>query len=169
MDDLGDWRVISAVVQALSAVAVVVLTFFLVRFTGRYVGEMAKANELQSAANAISSALLSRQAKQEAPFLISSRGGASGTRGGAAKGHINIQNRGGSLAHDVIVETTWGNAGIESLGPGDPPVPITLHFDGPWDAEANPAVERFAFKDPQGNSWRQRPNELPVPEADDSA
>jgi hypothetical protein len=161
----ADWVVISAIVQAASAVVVVLLTFFLVRFTGRYVGEMSRANQLQEQANAISSGLLSRAAMEDAPFLVATGGGGGGQKGGAGDMSLTVQNRGGSLAHDITVETTWGDGPLDSLGQGDQAM-LTFHVDDGYDPSDPPNVIRFRFKDPAGVEWVQAPSRLPVQAAD---
>jgi hypothetical protein len=154
------WLIVSAVVQGLAAGAIAVLTVFLVRFTGRYVKEMARANELQSQANAISSALLSRQTAIQTPFLVATLGGGGGSRGGAGSYGIQVQNRGGSLAHDVVVETSWGPVEVASLAPGDPQVLAGNVTLDPWNEE-RPEIQKFRFRDPNAVEWVQSPNETP--------
>jgi hypothetical protein len=155
------WLVVSAILQAISAIAIAVMTVFLVRFTGRYVNEMRHANELQAAANAMSSALLARNIAVDAPFLIATPTGATGTQGGHAVGRIQVQNRGGGLAHDMLVETTWGDVNFAALAPGDDAQQGGVSFAGPWDAQTNPEIELFRFKDANGVEWLQRPNQMP--------
>jgi hypothetical protein len=156
-----DWQITSAVVQAASAVGVAVMTFFLVRFTGRYVAEMKTANRLQEQANTIAGGWLARSAREDAPFLVSAPAGGSGQRGGPAKSRMIVQNRGGGLAHDITVQTTWGDAPIHSLGTGDK-ADITFRLDSGWDTSTHPEVRRFLFKDAQGKGWVQEPNQIPV-------
>lgn len=155
-----DWTVVSAVVQAASALLIVGLTFFLVRFTRNYVREMARSNELQDQANTISSGLLARATRETAPFLVAVTGGGGGSQGGGADYRMTVQNRGGGLAHDIKVETTWGEAPIDSLGAGDK-ADITVHTDR-WNAHERPQAIRFRFKDAQGKEWIQGPNQIPV-------
>jgi hypothetical protein len=78
-----------------AAVAIALLTYFLVRFTRGYVQEMKTANRLQDQANAISSGFLARAAKQDAPFLIAASTGGSGSTGGKANFGMVVENRGG--------------------------------------------------------------------------
>jgi len=155
------WLSVSAVVQAASAAAVAFMTFYLVRFTGRYVNEMRKANKLQEQANAISSGLLARAAREGAPFLVAAESGSSGQRGGGAKVTMTVQNRGGGLAHEITVETTWGDASLPSLGTGDN-AELTFQIDTGWDPHMPPHILRFRFKDAQGTAWVQQPNQIPV-------
>lgn len=152
-----DWVVVSAIVQATSAVAVVGLTYFLVRFTGRYVAAMQQANSLQEQANTISAALVARAAAQAAPFLVAALGGGS-SMGGSGDWEIIVQNRGGGLAHDITVETTRGDITLDSLGEGDEKR-ATLHVDSDWDSR--PEMVRFWFVDAVGTKWGQKPSQLP--------
>jgi hypothetical protein len=154
------WLILSAVIQALAAVAIALLTFFLVRFTGRYVQEMRTANELQDRANAISSGLLARAAKQDAPFLIAASTGGSGSTGGKATFGMVVENRGGGLAHDIEIDTTWGKAQIPSLAAGDK-AQISLQTDN-WGQNDQPQVTAFRFKDATDTEWVQSPNQMPV-------
>src|SRR2546427_488683 len=80
---------------------------------------MGRSNDLQEQANAISSALLTRAAREDAPFLVSTSGGGSGQQGGAGDMSVKVENRGGGFAHDIAVETTWGTGRLDSLGQGD--------------------------------------------------
>lgn len=136
-------------------------TYFLVRFTRDYVREMSRANELQSQANAISSTLASRQMAMQAPFLLAANAGGSGSVGGVFNANIRVENRGRSLAHDIIVKTSWGEADLDSLPPGTGPVGLQVATD-PWDGRSQPAIEEFRFKDPDGTDWVQKPSEVPV-------
>src|SRR5262245_13539900 len=85
------WLIFAALVQAVAAAAVALLTYFLVKFTNKYVGEMARANRLQEQANAISSALLSRASMSDVPFLVATGGGGSGQKGGAGEMTIVLE------------------------------------------------------------------------------
>lgn len=100
-----DWTMWSAIVQAASAVAIMVLTVFLVTFTLGYVDEMRRSNALQEQANAISSAMVARAIQQDAPLLLATPGGGHGTRGGAAEEWLLVQNRGGGPAIDIEIQT----------------------------------------------------------------
>jgi hypothetical protein len=153
-----DWVVVSAVVQAASAVAIVALTIIIVRFTGKHLGEVQRANALQEQANAISAALVARATKQDTPFLVATGGGGSGRRGGPGDWRLVVQNRGGSLAHDISIETTRGTLNLDSLGQGDEKM-LTLHVDADWDTRPEPVS--FRFKDPTGVEWVQKPSQLP--------
>ena len=154
------WLVLSAVVQALAAGVIAWLTFRLVGFTGRYVQEMATANSLQEQANAISSGLLARAAREDAPFLIGASAGGSGAIGGQATFRMLVENRGGGLAHDIDVDTTWGKAHIASLGAGDK-AEISVQTDN-WGQNDQPEVRAFQFKDATETEWVQSPNQMPV-------
>lgn len=154
------WLVLSTVIQALAAVAIALLTFFLVRFTRGYVQEMKTANRLQEQANAISSGLLARAAREDAPFLIAASAGGSGTTGGQATFRMLVENRGGGLAHDIDVDTTWGKAHIASLGAGDK-AEISVQTDN-WGQNDQPEVRAFRFKDATDTEWVQSPNQMPV-------
>ena len=161
------WLVVAAVAQAVSAVAIAIMTYFLVRFNRGYVDEMARANSLQEQANAISSGLLSRAASQDAPFLVSASSGGHGSTGGLAEMGMKVQNRGGGLAHDITVETTWGPAHFDSLGEGDALDTPYLQKSN-WDGLEQPQVIRFRFRDAAGTRWVQAPNQIPVEEATES-
>lgn len=156
-----DWVMWSAIVQAGSAAVIVVLTVFLVRFTHGYVDEMRRSNELQAQANAISGTMVSRGARQDAPFLVASPGGGHGQRGGSGESRITVQNRGGGLANDIRVETNWGDARIDSLGAGDQGQ-VTQRTETGYDPKNRPQVVRFRFKDAAGDEWEQQPSRLPM-------
>jgi hypothetical protein len=159
-----DSQAVSAIVQAASAVAVAVMTFYLVRFTGRYVAEMKTSNQLQEQANMISSQLLGRAAREDAPFLIAVPGGGSGQTGGAGDTGMTVQNRGGGLAHDITVESSWGSYHLDSLAAGER-ANVMFHTDTGYLADREPPkLIRFRFSDAQGNHWFQEPNMLPVRE-----
>ena len=162
-----DWVMWSAIVQAGSAAAIVVLTVFLVRFTGGYVDEMRRSNELQEQANAISSAMVSRAARQDAPFLVSSPGGGHGQRGGAGESRVTVENRGGGLANDIRIETTWGDASLDSLAAGDQGQ-VSMRTETGYEPKNRPQVIRFRFKDAAGHEWEQEPSRLPRQDSSDS-
>jgi hypothetical protein len=154
------WVVLTAVIQAAAAVVIVGLTWGLVSATRQYVQEMKTANELQAQANAISSGLLARAAKQDAPFLIAASTGGSGSVGGKAIFGMVVENRGVGLAHDIDIDTTWGKARIPSLAAGDK-AQISLPT-GRWDQDDQPQVRAFRFKDATDTAWVQSPNQMPV-------
>lgn len=153
------WVTFSAIAQAIAALAIAVMTFFLVRYTGRYVEKMAEANDLQSQANQIASALLARANRSDLPFLVSTSGGGSGSTGGAGEWLLKVQNRGGGLARSIVVETSAGDASIDAIGAGDEATTL-LRVSTGYDSTA-PTIALFRFDDARGTSWRQRPNELP--------
>jgi hypothetical protein len=155
------WLVVSASVQAAAALAIVWLTSRLVKFTSEYVKEMATANRLQEQGNAISSGLLARSAKEDAPFLISASSGGSGTTGGNATFGMVVENRGGGLAHDIEVDTTWGQGHVPTaLGTGDK-AQLSFQTDH-WVDSDYPQVRAFRFKDVNNTPWVQSPNQAPV-------
>jgi hypothetical protein len=151
----------SAIVQAGSAAVIVVLTIFLVRFTGGYVDEMRRSNELQEQANAISSALVGRAARQDAPFLVATPAGGEGTTGGAGVSRLRVQNRGGGLAHQITLETTWGDGHLESLADGETQ-DVPFHKETGYGAGEPLRSIRFRFRDAAGAEWVQESGKLPT-------
>lgn len=161
MEAAINWTTVSAVVQAISAVFIAVLTFFLARFTLNYVKEMRTANRLQEQANAISSGMLAQSAQTAAPFLVAAPGGGTGSIGGAATHKVIVQNRGGGLAHDIAVETTWGAGHIDSLAAGDS-AEVSVKKETGYGHKDRPEVTRFQFRDAQNAQWLQEPSQIPV-------
>jgi len=165
MESSSFWTDVSSAVQAISAAAIAVLTYVLVRFTRRTVDEMRTGNRLQEQANAISTGFLTQTQQAGAPFLVGVPGGGEGTIGGAATHRVVVQNRGGGLANDVDVETTWGHGQIGTLGAGDT-ANVSVRKDTGYSHGDNPEVRLFRFRDAQGTQWIQQPSQPPVREAE---
>jgi hypothetical protein len=122
---------------------------------------MRRSNALQEQANAISSAMVARAGRQDAPFLVATPGAGGGTRGGSGEQSLIVQNRGGGLARDIEIETAWGPARLESLGTGDEGR-VNLILETGYDPpNTRPDVIRFTFRDATGTAWEQLPNQLP--------
>jgi hypothetical protein len=122
---------------------------------------MRRANQLQEQANAISSGLMARATQQDAPFLVAVPSGGGGSLGGAGDYGLTIQNQGGGLAHDITVESNWGNAQLPSLGQGER-AELTFHVSEGYDPSHAIEVSRFRFVDPAGTEWIQAPSQLPI-------
>lgn len=158
-----DWLIVSALVQAGAALIIAAFTFALWRSTSKLAEVTQRDVELTEQIARIQSVVLAREV---APKLSAKSGGTNVGEDNVA-GPIRIENIGGSAAHDIEVDTSWGTPVIAGpLLPGSKEMvtPVVSRTTG-WEMRPDhaPIVYGFRFKDSQGARWKQTPGDDPMP------
>jgi hypothetical protein len=157
-----NWNLVLAGAQAVAALAIAALTFYLVRFTRDYVREMKQANQLQAQANSLIQLNMAREMAARIPFLVAAAGGRK-VSDKEVVGELTVRNAGNVQAHDITVETTWGPVTVaEPLPPGQgKQVDVRIPPDR-WQRGTDPQVVGFKFRN-IGDQWfEQEVGQLPV-------
>jgi hypothetical protein len=162
---VGDALVWSAWVQAAATAAVGVLTFFLVRFTARYVKEMHRTNELQAEANRLTAASLAVAQGEALPLIVVRMNGRS-VSGGVVTVDIDVENN-GAAAQDVVVLTSWGESplNVPVLPAGGKSFAEAWISEQEWrdGGEGYPDLDRVRYRDTAGQLHEESVRKAPEP------
>jgi hypothetical protein len=152
----------SSDVQALSAVAIAVLTGALIWFTRKYVKKTGDIVTAQRDANRIQERYLERTLLAEAPSVrFLSVGNRSVPGDGTVTSQLILTNLGRTTAYEVVVHTDWGDGEAPFIEDSEQRRVNITTDEASWVKGTDPLVQRIDFNDRLGNRWEQEPTGPP--------